>query len=166
MALIVVNAQTKKTYEWGFLGKIPGLGGVIVASSSVMINRYNYETVELLRRYFREWSTEDQPPGTSITPIDFYIIEVGFNALHDEQERHYFSNIPTTLSLPEETVNELREVAARILYASEPFRKLVRDLGGRMPVVDSESIAGVEGRVSSSQSAELRAAVTKATGQR
>lgn len=134
VAVIVVNAQTKKTYEWGFLGKIPGLGGVVGASSSVMINRYTYETVELLRRYFREWSTEEQPPGTSIAPIDFYTIEVGFNALHDEEERHYFSNIPTTLSLPEETVNQLREVAGRILYASEPFQKLVRDLGSRMPV--------------------------------
>jgi NTE family protein len=166
MALILVNAQTKKTYEWGFPGKIPGLGGVVGASSSVMINRYTYETVELLRRYFREWSTEDQPPGTSIAPIDFYIIEVGFNALHDEEERHYFSNIPTTLSLPEETVNQLGEVAARILYASEPFRKLVRDLGGRMPVIDSKPIAGTEGRVSIPQSAEHCAAVTKATGQR
>jgi len=158
MAVIVVNAQTKKTYEWGFLGKIPGLGGVLGASSSVMINRYTYETVELLRRYFREWSTEDQPPGTSIAPIDFYIfyiIEVGFNALHDEEERHYFSNIPTTLSLPEETVNQLREVAARILYASEPFRKLVRDLGGQIPIADSEPIEGTEGRVSIPQSAEL-----------
>jgi len=165
MAVIVVNAQTKKTYEWGFLGKIPGLAGVLGASSSVMINRYTYETVELLRGYFREWSTEDQPPGTSIAPIDFYIIEVGFNALHDEEERHYFSNIPTTLSLPEETVNELREVAGRILYASEPFRKLVRDLGGQIPMIDSKPIGGAEGRVSSPQSAELRAAVNKATGQ-
>jgi NTE family protein len=134
MAVIVVNAQTKKMYEWGYLGKIPGLAGVLGASSSVMINRYTYETVELLRGYFQEWSTKNQEPGTSIAPIDFYIIEVGFNALHDEEERHYFSNIPTTLSLPEETVNELREVAARILYASEPLQKLVRDLGGRMPV--------------------------------
>jgi NTE family protein len=165
MVVILVNAQAKKTYEWGFLGKIPGLGGVLGASSSVMINRYTYETVELLRRYFREWSTEDQQPGTSIAPIDFYIIEVGFNALHDEEERSYFQNIPTTLSLPEETVNELREVAARILYASEPFQKLVHDLGGQMPVSDTKPIADAEAPLIDPNSAELEKALTKATNQ-
>jgi hypothetical protein len=130
-----------------------------------MINRYTYETVELLRRYFREWSTEDQTPGTSIAPIDFYIIEVGFDSLPDEEERHNFFNIPTTLSLPEETVNELREVAARILFASEPFQKLVHDLGGQMPVSNTKPIADAEAPLIDPNSAELEKALTKATKQ-
>lgn len=152
MAFVIVNAETKKTREWSVLGKIPGIADVVGASSSVTISSYNFETVELLRRYADEWSQDLSKRGSL---LDSYIIEVGFDALSDEEERSYFQNISTSLSLPDDTVDRLREVARRILYASKPFRKLVHDLGGQIPVVDSEPVAGAEalsltlGRISS-----------------
>ena len=130
IATIIVNAETKKTREWSILGKIPGIVDVIGASSSVTISSYNFETVELLRRYAEGWSQDMSKRGSL---LDFYIIEVGFDALSDEEERRYFQNIPTTLSLSEDAVDRLREVARRILYASKPFRKLIHDLGGQIP---------------------------------
>jgi NTE family protein len=152
MAIVIVNAEAKKTREWSYRGKIPGIGDVIGASSSMQISGYNFETIELLHRYAEEWSQDLRKRGS---PVDFSIIQVGFDALFDKEERRYFQNIPTTLSLPDETVDRLREVAGRILYASKPFRKLVHDLGGRIPAIDSKPIVGAEGRVSNPQSAEL-----------
>ena len=133
VAIVIVNAETKKTREWSFLGKIPGIGNIIGASSSVQISGYNFETIELLHRYAEEWSQDLRKRGS---PVDFYIIQVGFDTLPDVKERRYFQNIPTTLSLPDDTVDRLREVAGRILYTSEPFQKLVHDLGGRIPESD------------------------------
>ena len=158
VAVVIVNAETKKTREWSFLGKIPGIGDILGASSSVQISSYNFETIELLHRYAEEWSKDLGKRGS---PFDFYIIQVGFEALPDMEERRYFQNIPTTLSLPDDTVDRLREVAGRILYASDPFQKLVRDLGGRIPAIDSTPIAGAEAFLVDSNSAELERALTK-----
>jgi hypothetical protein len=53
--------------------------------------------------------------------------------LTDKKEREYFQNISTTLYLHEDQVDKLRGVAERLLYASGPLQKLVRDLGGKIP---------------------------------
>ncbi len=66
-------------------------------------------------------------------PIDFYRIEVAFKTLHDEEKRKSFSRVPTSFNLPDETVNELIEIARDILYDSEDFQKLVGDIGGKIP---------------------------------
>ena len=132
MAFVIVNAATKKSFKWERLGKIPGLIDIIGATSSTMIDSYNYETVELLRLFLRENLKKVKEAGVDRTQ-DVYIIEVGFDALTDKEERKYFSNIPTTLSLSDKTVDRLREVAGRILYGSKEFQKLVGDLGGQIP---------------------------------
>ena len=98
-----------------------------------MVNSINNDTMELLRRNVREWSMEVKRRRGKDFPIDFYIIEVSFMALPDDEERSYFTTIPTKLSLPEETVDRLREVAGRILYDSKEFQKLVHDLDGEIP---------------------------------
>jgi len=123
IAFVIVNAATKKSYKWERIGKIPGLIDIVEATSSTMIDSYNYETVDYLRSFFREKLKKAQAAGEDRTQ-DVYIIEVGFDALADKEERQYFSNIPTTLSLPDKTVDRLREVAGRILYGSKEFQSL------------------------------------------
>ena len=56
-----------------------------------------------------------------------------FDALPDANERDYFNNIPTSLSLEPDQVDNLREIASKILYNDKDFRRFVKDLGGRMP---------------------------------
>jgi NTE family protein len=132
-AFIVVNAQTSTRTGSSLLGKIPGIGDIIGATSSIMVNSINNDTMELLRRNVREWSMEVKRRRSKDFPIDFYIIEVSFMALPDDEERSYFTTIPTKLSLPEETVDRLREVAGRLLYDSKDFQKLIQNLGGEIP---------------------------------
>jgi NTE family protein len=132
LAFIVVNAQTAILSKPSLLGRIPGLRDIIGATSSIMVNSINYDTMDLLRRLTREWLEEAKRMKGRSLPMDYYIIEVGFNALDDEEERRYFSSVPTSLTLPEETVDRLRHIAGRILYDSKDFQKLVRDLGGEI----------------------------------
>jgi NTE family protein len=129
---IVVNAETTTSTESTLQGKIPGIGQAIGATSSIMVKSINDDTMELFRRYLREWSMEAKRMKGKDSPIDFHLIEVGFNALQDDEERSYFSSIPTKLTLPEETVDRLREVAGHILYDSEDFQRLIRALGGKI----------------------------------
>ena len=100
-------------------------------TSSVMISSYNYETIALLRRSIENWSAESVREGGK--PIEFYSVEVAFAKLRDEEERNYFSSIPTSFNLSDEDVNALIEVARRLLYDSEDFQRLVNDLGGFIP---------------------------------
>jgi NTE family protein len=101
------------------------------ASSGVMINKFNFETIELLTRYTQDWAHEDEVQGKK--PIEFYIVHVTFDALPDKGEQEYFQSIPTSLKLPADQVDKLREVAGRLLYSDEKFQKLVTNLGGKIP---------------------------------
>jgi NTE family protein len=95
-----------------------------------MINKYNFETIDLLRRNVREWQAEG---ASHSLPLDFYIIHLTFNSLPEQTERDYFHGIPTTFSLPADQVDRLRDVAARLLYTSPDFQRLVADVGGKIP---------------------------------
>jgi NTE family protein len=140
MVFIIVNAEGKPQNKWGLSAVGPKLMGVLGATSGVMISSYSYETIDMLRRYVEEWSAENHDLEKGTPPIEFYAIEVGFNALHDEQERMYYSSIPTSLALPRQSVDDLREVARRILYESKQFQRLVHDLGGTIPPVEDRKV--------------------------
>ena len=71
--------------------------------------------------------TASNEPG-SCGDIQFYVIEVKFDALKDEAERMYFKRLPTSFKLAPEQVDKLRDVAHRSLVESEEFEGLLRDL--------------------------------------
>jgi hypothetical protein len=95
-----------------------------------MVNKFNFETIELLHRYAQEWTYEDEAQGKK--PIEFFIIHVTFHRLPDKAEQEYFLDIPTALELPVEQVDKLREVAGRLLYANPEFQRLLVNLGGKI----------------------------------
>ena len=128
VAIIIVDAQTKELKEWGLYGKIPGLTLTLGASSGIMVNKSNFETIELLHRYAQDWMYEDEVLGKK--PIDFFIIHVTFHRLPDKAEQEYFLDIPTALELPVVQVDKLREVAGRLLYADSEFQRLLQNIGG------------------------------------
>jgi len=136
IAFVIVDAQTR-VHQGTWLGDIPGLGFLLDSSSTTMINRNNFDTIDLLRRYIKDWKTEDISAGRK--PLDFYIIHLSFDSLDDKTGREYFNDIPTTLSLSEEKVDKLRDIAGRLLYWNEEFRKLLDDIGGKIPVYNSKT---------------------------
>ena len=68
-----------------------------------------------------------QEPG-SCGDIKFYMIEVKFDALDDQEERTYFKRLPTSFALPAEDVDKLREAAGKILRKSRDFTSLLPNL--------------------------------------
>jgi NTE family protein len=138
VVFMVVNAETQPDTKWDRAEVIPPLGAMMSAYSSIGIERYNEETIALLKESVKPWADEikaqrckgeeaSTAPG-SCGDIQFYVVEVKFDALKDETERMYFKRLPTAFKLAPEKVDKLRDVAHRLLVQSEEFQRLLRDL--------------------------------------
>ena len=57
-----------------------------------------------------------------------YFAQVTFDGLKDPAERLYFKGVKTTLTLPKEPVDRLRDVAGRLLREAPAFQRLLVDL--------------------------------------
>ena len=138
VVLIVVNAETQPDPKWDKIEAIPPLGAMMSAYSSISIERYNEETIALLKESVESWeaeikterckgTVESTAPG-SCGDIKFYVAEVKFDVLKDETERMYFKRLPTSFKLSAERVDKLRDVAHRLLVNSEEYQRLLGDL--------------------------------------
>jgi NTE family protein len=138
VVLIIVNAEAEPDPKWDRSEGIPGIGAMMSAYSSIAIERYNNETIALLKESVKSWADEirtqrckggtlSTAPG-SCGDIQFYVVEVRFDALKDETERMYFKRLPTAFKLAPEQVDKLRDVAHRLLVNSEEFQRLLGDL--------------------------------------
>jgi NTE family protein len=135
---IVVNAETETDSTWDTIRKIPPLSAVLSSYTSISIERYNEETIALLKESVKSWADEiktkrcgggpvSTEPG-SCGDIEFYVVDVKFDLLEDEKERRYFKKLPTSFKLEPEQVDNLREVAQRILNKSPEFQRFLNDL--------------------------------------
>ena len=138
VVFIVVNAETQPDTKWDRSDPIPGIGAMMSAYSSIGIERYNEETIALIKESAKSWAAEikaqrckegavSTAPG-SCGDIQFYVVEVKFDALKDEAERMYFKRLPTSFKLKPEQVDKLRDVAHRILVNSEEYQRFLNDL--------------------------------------
>lgn len=138
VVFIIVNAETEVDKKLSLFDKLPGIGAMLNSYSSIAITRYNFETVMLLRESFNRWTREvreNRCAGKTVSTepgacgdIEFYLVEVKFDALKDESERSYFKQLPTSFKLKPEVVDELREVAGRIIKQDPEYQKLLNDL--------------------------------------
>jgi NTE family protein len=138
VVFVVVNAEAQPDTKWDRSEGIPPIGAMMSAYSSVGIERYNQETIALLKESVKSWADEvrtqrckgetvSTAPG-SCGNIQFYVVDVRFDELKDETERMYFKRLPTAFKLAPEQVDKLRDVAHRLLVNSEEFQRLLRDL--------------------------------------
>lgn len=138
IVFVVVNAETEIDTKWDRFETNPPFAVKLDSYSSIAIARYNTDTMALLSESFNRWADEirrgrcgsskiNTEPG-SCGDIDFYLVEVKFDALDDEAERHYFKQLPTSFALKPDEVDRLRDAARRILAKSKEFQRLVSDL--------------------------------------
>ena len=138
VVFIVVNAETQPDTKWDRSEGIPGIGAMMSSFSSIGIERYNEETIALLKESVKSWADEikaqrckggtlSTAPG-SCGDIQFYVVEVKFDALKDDGERMSYKRLPTSFKLKPEQVDKLREVAHRLLGESGEFQRFLNDL--------------------------------------
>jgi len=138
---IVVNAQIEPDSRWRTSERAPGLFATLSSSTSVPLNRYNFETVESFKASQAAWLKElrdircKRAPSSAAAceDIDGYFIELSFAQHPDSTERKFLQSLPTTLHLT--TTEEQRVIAAaRVIVDQSPeFQRLVHDLAASEP---------------------------------
>jgi len=141
--LLVVNARSDNAKNWQQKESPPGTFKQLMGSTSVPIERYSFETVELMkdRAEVASWRrrmrvAEAQLAGATREEAEarypetrFHVLEINFENLSDPEERDYFMNLPTSFVLEDEQVDHLREVAGRLLRQSPVYQELLAELG-------------------------------------
>ncbi|MBS0322062.1 MAG: patatin-like phospholipase family protein [Proteobacteria bacterium] len=142
IAIVIVNARSAPTTRWDQSEAPPGPISQLLQASNVPIDRYSYDSVELVRGIVSRWKlrrdlavAEARLAGASAAAaaarypdVAMYVIDVSFDAIADAKTRHYFQNLPTSFVLDDEQVDRLRAEAGALLRASPQFQSFRRAL--------------------------------------
>lgn len=150
IVVVVVNSLSVPETNWDQSERPPGNLEILLKATGVPIDRYSYETVELLRDMIARWDLMRRVEESGVLnntrdPVlaelrnapsaRLYAIDVSFARLTDPAEFAYLNDLPTSFVLPPEAVDRLRAAAAKIMLESPDFRRLLDDIGAR--VVDT-----------------------------
>jgi NTE family protein len=127
LAVVVVNAETDPNPKIDLSAASPSFAALMNSVSGSQIRRYNFETILLMRDALRQWASELSRAGR---PVTAHLIEVSFDAIDDPQQRRYFKLMPTSFSLQDKEVDDLRAAGRRLLRESPDFGELRHDLDG------------------------------------
>jgi NTE family protein len=142
IVMVAVNSRSAPSTDWDRSRSPPGLINEVLQSSSVPIDHFSFESVELLKDIAQRWENqrkltvaEERLAGKSqaaaeaaVPLLTFDAIDVSFDAVEDETERRYFMNLPTSFHLPDEAVDRLRALGGRLLRESKKTRELIEHL--------------------------------------
>jgi NTE family protein len=142
--VIVVNSVSFPRTNWDESETAPNSIQIMLKASGVPIDRYSFESVELLRDITARWQTLRRIRDSSAFAkdkdaslkevinapnIDLYAIDVSFSQLKDQAELDYLNDLTTSFTLPDEAVDRLRAAAGRILLESPDFKRLLKEVG-------------------------------------
>jgi NTE family protein len=144
IVLLVVNARSSPSTDWDRRESSPGTISQLLQASGVPIDRYSFETVEMMKDRAEIWKwrrdllvtqarlagKNEEEAEASVPKVTLQVLDVSFDAIADPEERAYFMDLPTSFVLPAEDVDRLREVAGRLLRRSPEYKSIVRELGG------------------------------------
>lgn len=146
IVVIVANSRSAPKTDWDRKEDPPGTIDQLLKASGVPIDRYSFETIELMkdRQEIYGWrrdililqarlagaSAAEAEASIPLPKLALHLMDISFDAIKDPAERERFFNMPTTFVLPAEDVDRLREIAGRLLRESEDYQLLLRDMGG------------------------------------
>jgi NTE family protein len=122
VVVIIVNALRFPEVDWDRSPAPPDTDIVTDQMWSIPVDRISLDAVEQVREKLAAWQSEN--------PVERreYVAQVTFDNLKDPDERLYFKKVKTSLTLPKEQVDRLREVAGRLLREAPAFKRLLIDL--------------------------------------
>ena len=139
LIIIVVNARNRMNIDFAKKSQSAPIINTIGLISSIPLDRYSFDTLELLRGNIKSWEktitaercknlkTNSDSPDHDCRART-YLIEVSLDQTEDESERQHLLNLPTSFYLKPEDVDRLKAAARKLLSASPEFQKLVSDL--------------------------------------
>ncbi len=147
IVVVVVNSLSVPETTWDESEAPPGNIEILIKATGVPIDRYSFESVELLRDIIARWdlmrrirespafdAKRDPELGRIVDApaARLYAIDVSFPMLKDKKEFAYLNDLPTSFVLPPEAVDRLRAAAGTILLQSPDFQRLLQDIGAKI----------------------------------
>ena len=145
--VFIVNAMSSPTTKWDQSESAPGPLDIVSKSAGTPIDRYSYETIEVLKDMGARWRTarllresaafkDNKDPAVAaalrLPDAEIYAVDVSFAALDERDELYFLNQQPTTFSLPPEVVDRLRAAAGKIIMASPEFQRFLRESGAKL----------------------------------
>ncbi|MGW8301814.1 MAG: patatin-like phospholipase family protein [Desulfobacterales bacterium] len=139
LAIIVINARNRMKIDFAKERQSAPIIDTIGLISSIPLDRYSFDTLDLLRRDIKGWEksitaercknlkTDSNSPDRSCSART-YLIEINLEQTPDESERQHLLSLPTSFYLEPEDVNRLKAAARELLSTSTEFQRLVSDL--------------------------------------
>jgi NTE family protein len=142
IVVFVVNSLSVPKTDWDTRERPPNDLLILLKATGVPIDRYSYESVELLKDMIARWQTlraisasnafvgggNPMLARAAIPDIELYAIDVSFDAIPDAAEREFLNQTPTSFVLTDDQVDRLRAAAGAAIRASPEFARLLRDL--------------------------------------
>ena len=125
--IISVNSRARKEPDWALERAAPSLTQIIGSTSSDQIARYSADTLDLVRSAYKKWTEQ---VSTSEHPVSFNFVEVSFESVRDDAERHFLNNIGTNFDLNDEQVDRLISAAGQVLRESREFKEFLERNNG------------------------------------
>lgn len=123
---MIVNAAVSPENDMDKNSREPPLLAQVNAVSSAQINRFSVESIELLRENIHLWAQQlSKTAGYEVKP---FFIQIDFNGIQDERRNRLLNMVSTSLTLPEQQVNDLRSAAKTLLENSPEFQRLLREI--------------------------------------
>jgi NTE family protein len=126
LMIISVNANAQHKTNWVMEHAAPSLLEVIRSVTNDQMNRYNEDTIKIVRATFEQWVKKKSTPER---PVTFHFVEVSFNKVRDDNERDFLNGIGTNFDLNDEQVNHLVAAAGQILRESEELKEFLKIAG-------------------------------------
>jgi len=124
LIVISVNASTVPQYDIEASNKIPPLESTLNAVSDMQLHRYNDSTLQLFKDSIKRWTKELSTKDHTVTP---YFIEINFASLPQKKRRFFFNQIPSTLSLTPDQVDNLINVGHELLTNNPEYIKFTKE---------------------------------------
>lgn len=145
VVIISVNSRSSPSTDWDMSRTPPGFLSQLLQSSSVPIDHFSSESMELLKDTAANWELRRQlailkrqlagkslaEAEAEVPKLSLFDVEISFDAIADPMERDYFMNLPTSFSLPDEAVDRLRALGARLLRESPEFQTSVKSINAQ-----------------------------------
>ena len=146
LAIIVVDARNRMATDFAKERESAPIIDTIGLISSIPLDLYSFDTLDLLRRNIKEWekSVTDSRCGNLETTVGkqksepnvllgncaarAYLVEVSLDQEPSEADRRKLLSMPTSFHLESEDVDRLKKAAHRLLKASGEFQRLITDL--------------------------------------
>ena len=142
---ISVDAEREPTFELDRSADVPGPLKSMTAMKNVLAAG-SFDASVHVEEALQQWHAElSEARGPGEPSPEFFVIDMSLRAITDEAERRRFMTIPTTLRLPPEDIDALRELAGKLMRESPGFQQLMAKIGppdavrGCSPLQDSAS---------------------------